>query len=445
MNLRIHSKETKKEIKSSLKYIFPIESFEDLTKEEISQISVSKKKKYLFFEEDLSFIILLLYSHLDKNTPEIGFKIKLVQNPSSVDIDFGNTFFRVFNDDINILPEEHKYSELWISFRESQFRRAIAKFSAFSTVPMLKWIQTVESSTSLKYEGQPFSYCLFMTKQKKWIQKPLEKEFLEFLNPIPFEKALLSEKWIRAIDGKKISLTGLGHKGDIIGMFCIPEIDKNECTVSLSPHEDIESIIRTLIPGTCVFLTTKQGDIYFMLPNNVTFLKTQGKWYYLNYSNILKSISELLDKKIASSILRLVLNLSFDRHGAMISIPDKEEDIEKMVPDFSKINKANKDLRYSIKGLKINNHIQRSLIGSAAKIDGALIISKKGEIVDAACMISEPKEEQLKKVKITKLERFPGARTTATWNASIYGTAIKISEDGPITIYRHGKLISKIG
>lgn len=37
------------------------------------------------------------------------------------------------------------------------------------------------------------------------------------------------------------------------------------------------------------------------------------------------------------------------------------------------------------------------------------------------------------------------SRTTAAWNASIYGIGIKISEDGPISIFRHSKLISKIG
>jgi hypothetical protein len=51
----------------------------------------------------------------------------------------------------------------------------------------------------------------------------------------------------------------------------------------------------------------------------------------------------------------------------------------------------------------------------------------------------------MNELKIIKLKRFSGARSTAAWNASLYGIAIKVSEDGPINIYRYGKLKSHIG
>jgi DNA integrity scanning protein DisA with diadenylate cyclase activity len=60
-------------------------------------------------------------------------------------------------------------------------------------------------------------------------------------------------------------------------------------------------------------------------------------------------------------------------------------------------------------------------------------------------MIGQPTDTKLKQAGLAKLERFSGARSTAAWNASIYGIAIKVSEDGPISIFRQGKLIAQIG
>lgn len=446
MRLRIKEKETEKEILSSLSYIYSFEKADKIIAEELLKTYKKDfgKRKFVDWNTDESVLVVLFYLSEQKDLPIIGFKLWLIQQPTEVDLNFGNTFCRVYNDDTNLFPDAEKYKSQWISFRQTQFRRAIATFSAFSTEPMISWLQTVENSTSLTYEGQPFTFCLFMTKQKKWIQQPLQKEFLEFSNSISFEKAILNEKWVRAITSKNISLVGLGLTGKIIGMFNIPMSKKNE-KITLSPHENIESITKTLVPGTCVFLTTMHGDIYFMLPNNSTFLKTQGRWYYLNYNNILSVLSNDLEIDVATSILRLALNLSFDRLGAMIAIPSEEKDVQNMVPDYQGKNRANQDLRSSIEGLEVTDNIHRTLIGAAAKVDGAILISSKGKILDSACMISEPKKEQLEKIGVKKLERFSGARTTAAWNASIYGISIKVSEDGPITIFKHGKIISKMG
>ena len=46
---------------------------------------------------------------------------------------------------------------------------------------------------------------------------------------------------------------------------------------------------------------------------------------------------------------------------------------------------------------------------------------------------------------VTQLERFSGARTRAAWNASFTGIAIKISQDGPVQIYREDWLRAEIG
>jgi hypothetical protein len=59
-------------------------------------------------------------------------------------------------------------------------------------------------------------------------------------------------------------------------------------------------------------------------------------------------------------------------------------------------------------------------------------------------MIGEPSQTVLSACGVSKLVRFPCARSTAAWNASLYGLAIKVSEDGPITMYKSGNLVGQM-
>ncbi|MCG9628940.1 diadenylate cyclase, partial [Vibrio mediterranei] len=126
-------------------------------------------------------------------------------------------------------------------------------------------------------------------------------------------------------------------------------------------------------------------------------------------------------------------------------IPDEETDIKYIVPDHYSKNKVNKPLRESISGLDLRNWPHRQIIMSSAKSDGALILSNEGRVLDVACMISEPNADALTACGKSELKKFSGARSTAAWNASTRGVAIKVSEDGPITIYNHGDLIAQVG
>lgn len=448
---RYLTKETKTELTSSLNYIFPIEDVTELNVEQlVNELKLTETVRiggqYLFWSDKSAGLIVVLYNNEKPREIIRGFLIRTINKPMDLDLSFGNYFCKVFNDDVRMHPSHVTHSELWLSLRQTQFRRAIAKFSAFSTEPMIRWIQIVENSISLKYENNPFSFCLFMTKQKEWISTPLGNSFVKFSQPISFEKGIMAEKWLRGtMSGQTVGIAGYGLAGELFGMFAIPPQSDNDVDSLLAPHEDIISITNLLVPGTCMFLTTDNGDIYLILPNKATFYKTQGRWHYLNYSNIHTVLASLFHKTLASSVLRLSLNLSFERKGALVFIPDDNENISEIIPDFAQKKQVNETLRRTIKGLNISDKIQRKIIMSSAKTDGALVISSTGQVLDISCMIGQPTQQRLDKMKIVKLERFSGARSTAAWNASIYGTSIKISEDGPITIFRHGKLIAHVG
>lgn len=182
-----------------------------------------------------------------------------------------------------------------------------------------------------------------------------------------------------------------------------------------------------------------------VLPNGATFCRTQGRWFFLNYQHLYHVLNETVSDEIAISIIRLVLDLSFERHGALLAVLDNASCVGQVITDHTDHRRVNIDLRKTVSGLNLLMWPQRQVVFAACKSDGALILTRQGAVADVACMIGDPSSEALKKAGFESIQRYAGARSTAAWNSSIYGTAIKISEDGPITMFRHGKVVASLG
>jgi hypothetical protein len=197
--------------------------------------------------------------------------------------------------------------------------------------------------------------------------------------------------------------------------------------------------------GTVVIVTSEYGDMFVSLANGMTFVKSQGRWRYQNHQATESLLATKLPPSVATSAIRLALNCSFDRVGALFVFVDPESELRTIVPDHGQNEQVAGALRKTVKALTIENPYDRRLISAAARADGAIILNHDGRVLDAACMVSEPSSEMLARHGITELKRFSGARTTAAWNASISGLAIKVSEDGPIDVYSEGSQMAKMG
>lgn len=77
--------------------------------------------------------------------------------------------------------------------------------------------------------------------------------------------------------------------------------------------------------------------------------------------------------------------------------------------------------------------IDTEVLVSFARIDGALVVTDQGKLLGFGVILRPPGDGK-HKVEV-------GARTLAARLASQYGLAIKISEDGPVTVYHQGKKI----
>jgi hypothetical protein len=267
---------------------------------------------------------------------------------------------------------------------------------------------------------------------------------MTFKSPLLVETAVLKEKWVRALlRDPLIGLVGLPSTGEIVGAVTFRQSLKEG--LAFAPHGDLAPISSAIVPGTVAFVSSAEGDLYVLFPTGAAFVKSQGRWRYFNYASLAELIGRLVPADVAPGLIRMILDLSFERRGGLIAILRDGEAVSKIVPDHATKGRANQSLRDFARRLKITDEDQRRVIRSGAAIDGAIVLSNRGRVLDTACMIGEPSLAACEAVGHANLKRFPGSRTTAAWNASIFGVAIKISEDGPITVFENGEVILQFG
>lgn len=445
---RINASETIQQLFEELLIAFPnskLESGLDDTKNLVRvQGALGHERSHVVWDASQGVLNVSLFAE-NEVVPSSTACIRPVRAPHSLDMKFANAYVRVFNEDVRATPMLSRHQELWETLEISRVPRTIARLTAFSTAPFLGWLTAVDAATHLRYEGAPFRSVVLMSKKRKWISEPIGDGYVAFKKPIGFSTALLQEKWIRAISGSSnVGLHGLGHSGDIVGVVALP-VD-----VQLSPSDvvvptEIQSIVSLIVPGTMAFVCAPNGDLYVLLPSGTVFVKSQGQWRFQNFGSFQSLLSQYLPPEIARSVLQLMLDLSYSRSGALFSIPTDLSGLEELVPDHQHPQRANLALRAGVTGLAVNRAAHRRILLAAAAIDGALVLSISGTVLDVACMIGEPSRDALKSAGHSELKRFPGARSTAAWNASIFGLGIKVSEDGPISIFSRGQLVGQLG
>lgn len=387
-------------------------------------------------------------------------KIKLSPDDLKKDENFYNNFADVFNQDL-LLCYRSKSDELWELLSESRTARAISRsVHQFSNRDVSQWLRLLESSMSLTYEGSPVRYTVvFVTSlsdvEKRLVDPKDEDLFVKFQNSLGIDKTLLHQKWIRkAVDSQRVALVAIGnpkgcetskHSG-IVGLLSYSGLPEKFSKVPYAPHQSLVRLQGFLGSDGVAMTVSPTGDLW-LFANESLFVKSQGTWFYPSFHHAHTFLTKQeIKEPIVIGILRAAIDLSFERKGALLCILDKDSEIEEMVPDPKDEQRPNRELRDSLKDLSIDKWAERQLITAAASVDGATILSKTGKLLDVGCLVAQPTEKKIKEVTgNTESKRFPGARSTAAWNASIFGIAVKISEDGPITIYHYGKQILRIG
>lgn len=359
------------------------------------------------------------------------------------DLNFVRRFAHLFNEDLARCPTVDA-DDAWHALTDTRFARAIADMSPFESRLALGWIQAMKRSMSLTYEGRPVHHCVLFAHDSASTLKRIGRYVARLDAPLAVEAALLEEKWVRAVvDGDRVILLG-DARGQVVGLISFSSMARDGVRGTeplYAPHMSITPLQHVMRKNDMALIVSPYGDLYVQLWNGVTFKQSQGRWTYQNYMRVHQALSMFLAEDVVLSVLRAALDLSFERKGALLFLRD-----EKRVrfPEWEPIGdtddggKANGILRNALRGMRITKWADRQVITAAASTDGATVLDLRGRVVDIACMVNPAPPQVLSEHGFDRAQSSDGARTSAAWHASFFGIAIKVSDDGPISIWRDG-------
>jgi len=191
------------------------------------------------------------------------------------------------------------------------------------------------------------------------------------------------------------------------------------------------------LDGRRVGLTlTPNGEIKIFAGGVQAFAFVDGRWRLTDLAEKYATLERLIDRRLARRLFTTSLNLAEHRHGALFVIlpPGAEAGIVSATdqlavdgtPDPSGAP-SKQDLHYLLAGANVLT-LPPAVVQSVARIDGAVVVRPTGELVAIGAILKG----------VGGIKGIEGARTTAAIHASRLGTAIKVSEDGVVSLFKDG-------
>ena len=199
----------------------------------------------------------------------------------------------------------------------------------------------------------------------------------------------------------------------------------------------------TLCGGHICLILSPNGEIKIYSDGVPVFRFLEGKWRLVDarhrYELWKKAIG---NTELADRLFSVALNLTESRRGALFVVLDRPDAAGVLVSQPDLLDHLNSDgladgvtskdqLHYLLRDKSILD-VPSTVLENIARIDGAVVLTRDANLLAfAAILHHQSTEEALNRT-------VEGGRTTAAIAASRYGTVLKISEDGAISMYRGG-------
>ncbi|MBF0400763.1 MAG: hypothetical protein HQL90_08345 [Magnetococcales bacterium] len=224
------------------------------------------------------------------------------------------------------------------------------------------------------------------------------------------------------------------------GSSCFYVCDRNLKINSMfffdEPPSSITSIStnflkKSLHEQDIAFRTINGREMVIVEATGEEFTYSVGQWHFRDYNLIKKAMRTLLPaftQAAIDALLELTWSLMASRHGSLIWIPEREEDIDQMTLRSTRLWEQD---------VSIDDERYHGLIHRLASSDGALILSQDsrihrfGGIANLSTLVQGD-------TQIT------GSGELAAQFLSHSGVVIKISQDGSGSVYANHKMRWKL-
>jgi DNA integrity scanning protein DisA with diadenylate cyclase activity len=181
----------------------------------------------------------------------------------------------------------------------------------------------------------------------------------------------------------------------------------------------------------------KASEVEIVLDTDKLLLWRSGYWRIYDPDIMHEFLGGKLEKRSIDYLVWTVYALSKARHGTVVLVAEDEDGIETLrkgaVGGRDPLSQA---LIRHVRGTKIGTLKRSGELSRILSSDGLTVINRKGELLDTGVIIDTSRVSEL----VTG-----GGRTTAATAASYFGRVVKVSEDGPVELYRDGRRIYRFG
>jgi DNA integrity scanning protein DisA with diadenylate cyclase activity len=194
---------------------------------------------------------------------------------------------------------------------------------------------------------------------------------------------------------------------------------------------------RATLGGRRISVTlTPNGEIKIFAGGVQVFAFVDGRWRLTDLAEKYAALERLIERRLARRLFATALNLAEHRHGALFVIlpPGGEAGIvsatDRLAIDGTvepSGTPSKQDLHYLLAGANVLT-LPTAIVQSVARIDGAVVVRPTGELIAIGAILRG----------VGGIQGIEGARTTAAVHASRVGTAIKVSEDGVVSLFKDG-------
>lgn len=307
--------------------------------------------------------------------------------------------------------------------------------------PTQSLIQLLKSLSYQRYEGSPATtgFLIYRTQLDDFLQA-LEKTRYDWLD-LGDDRRRISGDFFRNplsyrfVDGYRALFIGdirMNIKGTIRTSAPGPSDNIDQLA-----HRETLSLLAKAGKGAFAVYVNKSSEVEIVLDTDKLLLWRKGYWGIFDPDIMQEFLAGQLEKRSIGYLVWSVYALSKARHGTVILIADDKTDLKALrMGSVGGRDPLSRALIRHVRGTKIGTLKRSGELSRILSSDGLTVINRKGELLDTGVIIDTSGVKEL----VTG-----GGRTTAATAASHFGPVVKVSEDGPVELFRDGTSIYRVG
>ncbi len=200
---------------------------------------------------------------------------------------------------------------------------------------------------------------------------------------------------------------------------------------------DTQALLGKAGEAAFAIFVNEVSEVEVLLDGGRILVWRKGAWGVYDPDIFREFLAGKLDKRSVNSLIGAVYALSKSRHGTVVLVADDRTDLDALrMGSVGGRGSLSRALVEHVRGRKLSVLERSGELRRILSSDGLTVINRKGELLDTGVIVDTSQVKGL----VTG-----GGRTTAASAASHFGLVVKVSEDGPVELYRAGKRLYHFG